>query len=448
MKAKMRLAIIGTGIAGNTAAYCLSQNSANSIAIYEKEPRIGGHSATVDIDHSGTKIAVDTGFIVYNELNYPELTGLFAHLDVKTESSDMSFGVSANQGGYEWCGRTHDVFRGLFAQKRNLFSPRHIGMLLEILRFNNVARSDYLNGRLLGMTLGDYLAQKKFSSKFRDAYLVPMGASIWSMSPKAMLGFPIHSFVDFCEKHCLLQWDRPVWRTVTGGSRHYVQALTAGFQSRVKTSTAATKIRRSGTEVQVWDDKGNMATFDHVIMACHSDQSLALIDDPSKAEKAILGSIRYKENDVWLHCDPQLMPKRKLAWAAWNVLQQADPDQPVCLTYWMNILQNIDKSKPVFVTLNPSTPPRSGMVFGRYSYAHPQYDEASVAAQARLHEIQGVQGIWFCGAWTGYGFHEDGLMSGLNVARLLGSTAPWHVDSSSARQHVVNDHAMQTQAAE
>ncbi|NBS01713.1 MAG: NAD/FAD-binding protein, partial [Rhizobiales bacterium] len=350
----MRLAIIGTGIAGNTAAYCLSQNSANSITVYEKETWIGGHSATVDIDHGGTKIAVDTGFIVYNELNYPELTGLFGHLGVKTEVSDMSFGVSANQGGYEWCGRTHNVLRGLFAQKRNLLSPRHIGMLLEILRFNTVARADYQSGRLIGLTLGDYLTQKKFSAKFRDAYLVPMGASIWSMSPKAMLGFPIYSFVDFCEKHCLLQWDRPVWLTVTGGSRNYVKALTAGFQSRIKLSTAATKIQRFGSEVHVWDDKGMMESFDHVIMACHSDQSLALIDNPCNLERSILGAIRYKDNDVWLHCDTQLMPKRKQAWAAWNVLQDPDPDQAVCLTYWMNILQNIDQAKPVFVTLNPA----------------------------------------------------------------------------------------------
>ena len=444
----MRLAIIGTGIAGNTAAYCLSHNSANQITVYEKEARIGGHSATVDIDHGGTKIAVDTGFIVYNELNYPELTGLFAHLGVKTEESDMSFGVSANQGGYEWCGRTHDVLRGLFAQKRNLVSPRHIGMLLEILRFNTVARADYLAGRLLGHTLGDYLAHKKFSSKFRDAYLVPMGASIWSMSPKAMLGFPIHSFVDFCEKHCLLQWDRPVWRTVTGGSRNYVQALTAGFRSNIKLSTAATKIQRFGSEVHVWDDKGHMETFDHVIMACHSDQSLALIDNPCNLERAILGAIRYKDNDVWLHCDPELMPKRKQAWAAWNVLQQDDPDQPVCLTYWMNILQNIDRSKPVFVTLNPSEPPRPETVFGRYSYAHPQYDEAAIAAQARIHEIQGVQRIWYCGAWTGYGFHEDGLASGLDVARLLGAKAPWHQDGGSALPVPSTDLDLMTEAAE
>ena len=444
----MRLAIIGTGIAGNTAAYCLSQNSTNSITVYEKESRIGGHSATVDIDHGGTKIAVDTGFIVYNELNYPELTGLFGHLGVKTENSDMSFGVSANQGGYEWCGRTHDVLRGLFAQKRNLLSPRHIGMLLEILRFNTVARADYQSGRLIGLTLGDYLTQKKFSAKFRDAYLVPMGASIWSMSPKAMLGFPIYSFVDFCEKHCLLQWDRPVWRTVTGGSRNYVKALTAGFQSRIKLSTAATKIQRFGSEVHVWDDKGMMESFDHVIMACHSDQSLALIDNPCNLERSILGAIRYKDNDVWLHCDPQLMPKRKQAWAAWNVLQDPDPDQAVCLTYWMNVLQNIDKAKPVFVTLNPKTPPRPETVFGRYSYAHPQYDEAAIAAQARIHEIQGIQRIWFCGAWTGYGFHEDGLASGLNVARLLGAKAPWHRDGDRPVHSHADNQTMLTEAAE
>jgi predicted NAD/FAD-binding protein len=275
-----------------------------------------------------------------------------------------------------------------------------------------------------------------------------MGASIWSMSPKAMLGFPIHSFVDFCEKHCLLQWDRPVWRTVTGGSRNYVEALTAGLRSCIKLSTAATRIQRFGSEVNVWDDKGHMAIFDHVIMASHSDQSLALIDDPCNLERSILGAIRYKDNDVWLHCDPQLMPKRKQAWAAWNVLQQDNPEQPVCLTYWMNILQNIDRSKPVFVTLNPATPPRSDMVFGRYSYAHPQYDEAAIAAQARLHEIQGVQRIWFCGAWTGYGFHEDGLVSGLNVARMLGAKAPWHKDNASDLPVPVSERDLLTEAAE
>lgn len=445
----MRIAIIGSGIAGNSAAYCLSHNNTNSVTVYEKDARIGGHSATVDIEHTGTKLAVDTGFIVYNELNYPELTAMFAHLGVGTEASDMSFGVSAHQGGYEWCGRTHNVLSGLFAQKRNLLSVRHVGMLLEILRFNTVARADYLSGRLLGLRLGDYLDQKSFSQRFRDAYLIPMGASIWSMSPTAMLGFPVHSFVDFCEKHCLLQWDRPIWRTVTGGSRSYVTALTESFKSRIKTSNAAQCVRRNGKIVQVLDAHGQWADFDQVILACHSDQSLNLIDTPTAQERSILGAIRYQDNDVWLHRDEQLMPKRKQAWAAWNVLQNQDPDQLVCLTYWMNILQNIDHAKPVFVTLNPPSPPREDLVFGRYSYAHPQYDEAAIAAQSRLHEIQGKDGIWFAGAWTGYGFHEDGLVSGLNVARMLGSDAPWrHMTSASAKPAGVASAQTWTEAAQ
>ena len=424
----MRIAIVGTGIAGNAAAYALATSTTHDLTVYEKANRPGGHSATVDVDYDGKHLAVDTGFIVYNEMNYPHLTALFEHLGIKTEASEMSFAVSARGGRFEWCGRTYRVVDGLFAQRRNLLSPGYLSMLLEILRFNRMAVEDRHNGALAGFSLGEYLAHRKYSRRFRDDYLIPMGAAIWSMSPESMLAFPAESFVAFFQNHHLLQWNRPVWRTVTGGSRTYVKTLTAPFADRIRLDTPVVSVTRVGGQVEVRDARGGCEMFDHVVMAGHSDQSLAMLADPTPAETAVLGAIGYRPNAVYLHRDARLMPRRKRAWAAWNVIQDLDPGAPLCVTYWMNVLQNLDRSCPLFVTLNPPEPPAPELTFGVFEYDHPQYDAAAIAAQAQIPSIQGRAGTWYCGAWTGYGFHEDGLASGLRVADALGARAPWRLD--------------------
>ncbi|MCZ8099918.1 MAG: FAD-dependent oxidoreductase [Burkholderiales bacterium] len=426
----MRIAIIGTGIAGNAAAYALSTSTGHDLTIYEQDSRPGGHSATVDVAYDGVTLAVDTGFIVYNEMNYPNLTALFAHLGVATQDSTMSFAVSARGGRFEWCGRTERVVDGLFAQRRNLLSPGYLSMLLEILRFNRLAIVDRRSGLLADLSLSEYLARRGYSRRFRDDYLIPMGAAIWSMSPAAMLAFPAASFVAFFENHHLLQWNRPVWRTVTGGSRSYVEKISEPFRDKVRLNSGVRSVQRSAFGVEITDESGHKDTFDQVIFATHSDQALACLADPSPQERDVLGAIGYRPNAVYLHRDERLMPRRKRAWAAWNVIQGADPDAELCVTYWMNALQAFDPSRPLFVTLNPPEPPAPHLTFGTFSYDHPQYDQRAIAAQRLIPEIQGQRRTWFAGAWTGFGFHEDGLSSGLAVAEALGGRVPWREASA------------------
>lgn len=420
----MRIAIIGTGIAGNAAAYGLA-GAGNHVTVYEREPRPGGHSATVDVDYDGTTLAVDTGFIVYNEPNYPNFTALLAHLGVATLASDMSFALSARNGGFEWCGRTTDVLNGIFAQRSNLLSPGFLRMLVEVRRFNRDCIADLEAGRLSGRTLGDYLAAGGFSARFRDDYLIPMGAAIWSMSPAAMLNFPAESFVAFFRNHHLLQWERPVWRTVAGGSRRYVEAMQGPFRDRLRLGCPVSRVLRHQGSVEVIDADGHAERYDHVVFAAHSDETLAMLGDASEAERKVLGDIGYRSNEVYLHRDLRLMPRRRRAWASWNVMQGPDPRADLCVTYWMNLLQSLPREKPVFVTLNPAEPPAPELTFARFSYAHPQYDEPAIRAQRRLADIQGRNRTWFCGAWTRHGFHEDGLVSGINVAEALGGSFPW-----------------------
>lgn len=420
----MRIAVIGSGIAGNAAAWALATGSPHEIVLYEKDSRLGGHSATVEIDHDGARIPVDTGFIVYNELNYPDLTALFAHLGVTTQASDMGFSVSADGGRREWAGRGERMIDGLFARRRNIVSLSHYKMIAEMFRFNKAAGEDHRARRLGDMTIGEYLAAGKYSQTFRDDYLAPMGAAIWSMPQARLLGFPAASFIAFFENHRLMHWDRPSWRTVTGGSRVYVEKLTAPFRDRIRLGCAVTGIRRDAGGVDVTDATGT-ERYDQIVIAAHSDQALAMLSEASDEERAVLGAIGYRPNDVWLHRDESLMPRRKAAWAAWNVLAGDDPEAELTLTYWMNALQGIDKAKPVFVTLNPPAPPKPELTFGRFNYSHPQYDRAAIAAQGRLAGIQGRNRTWFTGAWTGYGFHEDGLKAGLDAAEALGATVPW-----------------------
>ena len=426
----MRIAVVGTGIAGNAAAWALSQRY--PVTVYDRELRPGGHSHTVTIDYDGTRIAVDIGFIVYNELNYPELSKLFAHLGVETKASQMDFALTANNRRFEWKGGGHtwlETAKGLFAQPRNLLSPSFLWMLRDILTFNAKSVEDYASGVLKGLSLGEYFKLRKFAPRLLTDYLAPMGAAIWSAPSERMIDFPAENFIEFFQNHSLLQYDRPIWRTVKGGSQRYVEKLTAAFRDRLRLGCAVTAIERTSNGVIVTDSLGHIETYDHVVIAAHSDQALSMLADPSPAETDILGSIHYAPNIAYLHRDIRLMPKRKNAWASWNLLRWTRVDEApndVAVTYWMNPLQNIDDDKPLFVSLNPPFKPDPALTFGRYLCDHPQYDRAAFAAQKRLGEIQGQRHTWFCGAWTGYGFHEDGLRSGLAVAEALGATVPWN----------------------
>ena len=421
----MRIAVIGSGISGNGAAYALAQ-ARHEVVVYERRLRPGGHSATVDIDHGGTPLSVDTGFIVYNERNYPNLTALFAHLGVATETSEMSFSVSAANGRMEW-GNKRPL--SLFAQKRNALSPSFLWMIREILRFNRHAIADLRAGLSDDEPLGAWLDRHRFGGRMLADYLLPMGGAIWSTPRDRMRDFPARSFLAFYDNHGLIHFgNQPQWRTVTGGSRRYVEAITKPVKLRLGTEVVA--VRRSETGVLVRDASGAEDTFDEVIVAAHSDQALALLGDPSAEERALLSAIRYRPNRVFLHRDPALMPKRRAAWASWNYLAWpttagADVGDEVAVTYWMNSLQNIDERLPVFVSLNPPFDPDPALTFGRYAYDHPQYDAAALAAQRGLAEIQGKRHTWYCGAYHGYGFHEDGLRSGLAVARALGAVPPF-----------------------
>lgn len=416
------VAIVGSGISGASAAWAL-RNTAD-VTLFEGDRRVGGHTATVDIDYDGTPIAVDTGFIVYNELNYPELTALFHELDIATHASDMGFSLSLDGGKLEWCGST---LRTIFAQKRNFFSPGFIWMLREVLRFNRLCVADRDSGQMGDATIGKYLDARRFSASFRENYLIPMAAAIWSTPRAQMLEYPAQAFVTFLENHRLIHSDRPVWRTVTGGSKNYLARLLEPLRGHVHLGAPVRSIVRDALGVTIHRDGVEPQRFDDVIIACHSDQALKLLGDPSADETKILSAIGYRPNRVVLHRDPGLMPKRKLAWTAWNYLRSSheSANDNICVTYWMNLLQGIDKRYPLFVSLNPIHEPRADLVFGEWSYEHPQFDTKALEAQGRLADIQGHRNTWFAGAWTGHGFHEDGLRSGLDAACALGATVPW-----------------------
>jgi uncharacterized protein len=419
---RKKIAVIGSGISGASAAWAL--NRVHDVTLFEADVRPGGHTATVDIDYDGTPISVDTGFIVYNELNYPLLTALFRHLDVKTHVSEMSFALSLDDGRLEWSGQSYGA---LFAQRRNLVSPGFYWMLREVLRFNKQCLIDRANHLLNGKTIGEYIEWRGFSARFRDDYLVPMGAAIWSTPRAAMLDFPAFAFVDFFDNHRLIYQDRPQWRTVTGGSKNYLGMLLAPLGGRVRLGEAAVEARREHGKVMLRLSSGRAETFDYAVFAGHSDQTLAMLADASDDERDILSAVKFRPNRVVLHKDPAFMPKRRAAWSAWNYLRSSRPggEPEITMTYWMNRLQGIDATKPLFISLNPEREPAPGSVFGEWTYDHPQFDAAALAAQRRLSFIQGRWNCHFAGAWNGYGFHEDGLRSGLEAAAALGASMPW-----------------------
>jgi predicted NAD/FAD-binding protein len=425
------IAVVGSGIAGMSAAWLLSRR--HRVTVYEQARRAGGHSNTVDAPATGGPVPVDTGFIVYNEANYPNLTALFAHLGVETAPSDMSFGVSLDDGALEYAGNSPGQ---LFAQKRNLFSPRFWSMLADIRRFYRDAPSFADDGGAI-MSLGDYLDRGRYGRPFQDDHLLPMAAAIWSTPCGAVRDYPAAAFIRFCVNHGLLRITaRPLWRTVAGGSRAYVSRLTAPFARNIRLNQRVRRIefREAGVALRLGD--GSSAAFDHAVLACHADQALAVLAQPTEEQARLLGAFRYARNRAILHSDPALMPRRRTVWSSWNYLARRKEglETELCVTYWMNRLQSIPMETPLFVTLNPIQPPRSALMIHDETYEHPLFDVAAIRAQDELWKLQGQRNVWFCGAYFGAGFHEDGLQAGLAVAEALGGVRrPWRVPDESGR---------------
>ena len=414
----MKIAIIGSGISGLTAAYLL--NRQHDISVFEASSWVGGHTHTVDVQVDGRHYAIDTGFIVFNDWTYPNFIELLKQLDVGYQPTEMSFSVCDPVSGVEYNGNT---LNSLFAQRRNLLSPEFWGMLRDILRFNREAVDDLQQQRVASdLSLGDYLEQRGYGQRFIQQYIVPMGAAIWSMSLADMLNFPLQFFLRFFKNHGLLSvTDRPQWQVIKGGSSSYVAPLSASFAERIRLNCAVQRVERDASGVTVHSAVGS-ERFDKVVFACHSDQALKMLAEPSTAEQEILGALPYADNDVVLHTDTRLLPKRPLAWASWNYRLGGPTNQPAALTYNMNILQGIDSPTTFCVSLNQAVAIDPSTILARYTYAHPQYSLAGVAAQARWQELLGANHSYFCGAYWANGFHEDGVVSGLRVASAFGET--------------------------
>jgi len=426
------LAVVGSGIAGLSAAWLLRRDY--RVSLFEKNDYLGGHTHTLVVEEDGRRIPVDTGFIVYNEPNYPHLTGLFDHLGIPTQNTDMSFGVCIGEGELEYAG---DSLSTLFAQRRNLYRWEFHRMLKEILRFNRQCKRLLKGDGFGAVSLGDFLDRNGYDRGFRERYLLPMAAAIWSCPTHTMLGFPAASFARFFANHGLLNLlRRPQWKTVCGGSWRYVIRLAADLQPDLQTDNPVAGIwrRPHGVELRLAD--GQTRVFDGVVLACHADQALSLLQNPSERERTLLTAFRYQSNRAWLHTDTELMPRSRKVWSAWNYLASGREDgttTSVSVTYWMNRLQRLQAQNDYLVSLNPLKPPRDDRVIAHMIYQHPVFDEASMAAQPRLGELQGRDRIWFCGSYFGYGFHEDALRSSVQVARSLGASIPWEADAAAAR---------------
>ena len=412
----MNIAIIGSGISGLTSAYLL--NRSHEITVFEASDWVGGHTHTVDVTVEGRSYAVDTGFIVFNNWTYPNFIRLLEQLGVGFKPTEMSFSVTDPDSGLEYNGNN---LNSLFAQRRNLLSPGFWGMLRDIQRFNKEALRDLQEERIDSTTpLDDYLKAGGYGERFILHYIVPMGAAIWSMSMADMLGFPLQLFVRFFKNHGLLSINnRPQWQVIEGGSSAYIEPLTASFRERIRLNCAVTRVERDEEGVVIHSAAG-IERFDKVVFACHSDQALKLLAAPSDAEQSILGALPYADNEVVLHTDTRLLPQRKLAWASWNYRLGGPGHTRAAVTYDMNILQGIQSDTTFCVSLNQSAGISPFKVLAKYTYAHPQYSLAAVAAQGRWEELNGIEHTWYCGAYWANGFHEDGVVSALRVAHAFG----------------------------
>ncbi len=429
---RQNIAVVGSGIAGMSAAWLLSQK--HDVTVYEKNGRLGGHSNTVTVNTSLGPTPVDTGFIVFNDATYPNLIALFEHLGVKTKISDMSFGVSLRGGDTEYSSVDTSAF---LCGGRNLISPRFWSMTWDLLRFYRNAPLELLATRDSMISLGEYLNGRGYGDAFQRDHLLPQAAAIWSASMGDIHQYPACAFVRFFENHGLLKLKgRPAWRTVEGGSRAYVEKLTAGYAQRARLNAGAVSIRRDGGGVWVRDAQGHAERYDDVVIATHGDEALAMLQDPSLEERTLLGAFRYAKNRAVLHTDAAFMPRREPLWASWNYVGD-NPDGGCVVSYWMNKLQNIESDEQIFLTLNPRSEPRPETVLYETDYDHPLFDAAAIRAQEQLWSLQGARNTWFCGAHFGSGFHEDGLQSGLAVAEQLGGVRrPWTVENESGRIYV------------
>jgi len=416
----MRIAIIGSGVSGLVSAWLLSKHHA--VTLFEAESYLGGHTHTHDIELPSGRYRVDTGFIVHNPVNYPLLTRLFAELGVRTQATTMSFAVRHRTSNLEYNAAS---LSSLFCQRRNLVSPRFLGMIRDLLRFYRESPR-LLEGSGPGPTLGEYLTQRRFGAAFRDEHLIPMASALWSAPPAQILSFPARYLVQFMANHQMLRVrDRPLWRVVHGGSATYVEALRARWTVTERLDCPVRRVTRDADAVTLATDAG-LERFDQVVFACHSDQALALLSDASSVESEVLGAIRYQPNQAVLHTDAAPMPRNPRAWAAWNALIEGEGGG-CTVSYCMNLLQGIASPEPLIVTLNPPRPIDPRKILRTMTYHHPIYSHASVAAQARKAEIQGRRRSWFAGAYWGWGFHEDGMRSAVAVADALG--APWAASS-------------------
>jgi uncharacterized protein len=418
-RGRQRIAVIGAGIAGLASAYLLARE--HDVTLFESADRLGGHTNTVDVQLDGVTHPVDTGFLVFNDRTYPNLIALFDELGVRAHRTDMSFSVSLDDGRLEWAGTNLNT---VFAQRRNLFSPTFIGMLRDILRFNASAERHLEEALGNRCTVGELLIERGYGLPFQRHYLLPMAAAIWSSAANDVLRFPAATFLRFCLNHALLQVNnRPPWRTVAGGAREYVQRIAATLDD-VRTQSPVRGVRRDESGVTVLTDHAGPERFDAIVLATHAPTSLRLLDDATDEERALLSAVRYQENIAVLHTDRALLPRRRRVWSAWNYLG-AKHAGPVCVSYLINQLQPLPFDTPIIVTLNPVDEPAPDTQLGRYRYEHPLLDLAAIDAQQRLPAIQGARRTWFAGAWTGYGFHEDGLKSALRVARDIGIAPKW-----------------------
>jgi predicted NAD/FAD-binding protein len=422
---RQKIAVIGAGIAGLASAYFLARR--HEVTLFEAAPVLGGHANTVEIGVDGHRFPVDTGFLVLNDQTYPNLIHLFQELGVDTYATDMSFSVSADEGRLEWAGTNLDT---VFAQRRRLVSPAYWNLLREILRFNRRASLNLALCETWPLTLGELLERDGYGAMFRRHYLLPMAAAIWSCSAADILQFPAATFLRFCMNHGLLQIaGRPQWRTVSGGSREYVLRLAATLPD-IRLCAAVTGVARRADDGKIavrTANHGAAEAFDSVVLATHAPQSLAMLEEASHEEYEILSAVRYQYNRACLHTDASLMPRLRKVWSSWNYLDVATADgtDAVCVSYWLNRLQQLPCTTPVMVTLNPAREPHPDSVLARFDYEHPVLDQAAITAQASLATIQGKRGIWFAGAWTGYGFHEDGLKSALLIAQRFGCAPSW-----------------------